>query len=322
MEPESGLTAQTGEMRLVPEVSICIPTYNRERYLQETLASVFAQTYKDYEVIVVDDGSTDGTPRMMKEMADRVRYHWQENRGEAAARNKLVELAQGRFLSFIDSDDLLVPDAIERMVAAVEAESEDVIVYGPYRRIDENGRPGKRCKHRLYSGHITERLFQEIVVHPNGSMWPKTVLEDIGEFDTSLRVCTDYDLALRASTKYRFIALREPTFLHRRHANNVSGYSFANCKAQLDMLHHFYHHGGKAFISPRRATKRLAKQGYRAGRCALREGLCDTAQQLLKQSLRKRFDLKTLFWLAVSLGLRGSATTGSPAEAGRSRRTG
>ncbi len=289
-------------MRLVPKVSICIPTYNRERYLQETLGSVFAQTYKDYEVVVVDDGSTDNTAQVVKDAAGDVRYCWQQNQGEAAARNKLVALARGRYISFIDSDDLLVPDAIERMVTAIEAEPDDVIVYGPYLRIDENGKPGKRCKHKLYSGHITERLFQEIVVHPNGSMWPKTVLEDIGEFDTSLRVCTDYDLALRASTKYRFLALPEPTFLHRRHANNVSGYSFANCKAQLDMLHHFYHQEGKAFISSGCAMKRLAKQGYRAGRCALREGLCDTAQQLLTESLRRRFSLKTLFWLMISLG--------------------
>ena len=98
----------------MPTVSVCIPTYNRKTYLRETLQSVFAQTYKDYEIVVVDDGSTDGTDQMIKGPGYKVRYCWQENAGDAAARNKLIELAQSKFITFVDSDELLIQNTVER----------------------------------------------------------------------------------------------------------------------------------------------------------------------------------------------------------------
>ena len=85
-----------------PKVSVCIPTYNRKDYLKEALESVFAQTYKNYEVVIVDDGSTDGTEDMLKDADYDVRYYWQKNSGDAAARNKSIELAQGKSITFID----------------------------------------------------------------------------------------------------------------------------------------------------------------------------------------------------------------------------
>jgi glycosyltransferase involved in cell wall biosynthesis len=285
-----------------PKVSICIPTYNRKDYLKETLRSVFTQTYKDYEVVIVDDGSTDGTEEMIKKAGYNVRYHWQENQGEAASRNRLIELAQGRFIAFIDSDDLLMPHAIERMVKVVDAEYEDVIVYGSYLRIDQDGNICGRCKRKLYSGYITKYLFKDIIIHPNGSMYPRKILRELGGFDASLKACSDYDLELRASLKYRCVALQEPTFKHRRHSGNGSNYSFANRKIELNVLEDFYYDGGgKEVIPPHQAMKRLSKEGYRAGRCAIREGLQETARQLLNQSFRRHPNFKSLFWLIISV---------------------
>ncbi len=131
------------------KLSICVPTFNRKDYLKQTLNSIYAQTYKGYEVIVVDDGSTDGTEEMIKTADYAVRYYWQENRGEAVSRNRLIELARGRFITFLDSDDLLMPDAIERMMNVMEAESGEVVVYGTYLRIDEYGNICGRCKRML-----------------------------------------------------------------------------------------------------------------------------------------------------------------------------
>lgn len=284
---------------MAPKVSICIPTYNRKEYLREALDSILAQTYKDYEIVIVDDGSTDGTEQMLKDAGYPIRYYLQENQGEAASRNKLIELSRGRFVAFIDSDDLLMPDAIEHMVKVMDAESGNVIVYGTYLRIDENGNVCGRCKRKLYSGYITKYLFEDIFVHPNGSMYPKKVLQELGGFDTSLKVCPDYDLELRASLKYRFVALQEPTFKHRRHSGNVSEPSFANRKVELDVLEDFYFNGGGDKIIPRhRAMKRLSKEGYRAGRCAIKEGLYDQACQFLDQSWQKYPNVKTLLHLA------------------------
>ena len=287
-----------------PTVSICIPTYNRKDYLRETLDSVLAQTYKDYEIVIVDDGSTDGTEDMIKELGVPVTYYWQENCGDAAARNKLIELAQGQYISFIDSDDLLLPDAIERMIKVIEAETEDVIVYGSYFRIDQNGKVFGRCKRKLYSGNITKHLFQTIFVHCCGSMFPKKLLDASEVFDTSLKVCSDYDLWLRLSMRYRFIALADPTFKRRRHPTNLAIASFKNCLTEFRVLERFYYEkGGSEFVPQKIAMKVLSKEGCRAGRCAIKERLYDQACQVLSQSFRRHPNVKSLLrWTRAVTG--------------------
>ena len=280
-------------------VSICIPTYNRKEYLKETIDSIKAQTYKDYEIVIVDDGSTDGTEEMINQLDFPVTYYWQQNSGDASARNKLIELAKGKYISFIDSDDLLLPDAIERMVRIMEAHTEDVIVYGSYYRIDEHGRVYGRCKRRLHSGYITKYLFETILVHACGSMFPTKVLRESPAFDNSLYICSDYDLWLRLSMKYRFIALDDPTFKRRRHSTNLSMASFDNCLIEYKVVDRFYHEmGGKQVIPKTTAAKIFSRKKCRAGRYAIREGLYDQACELLVQSFQERPNLKSLIYLA------------------------
>ena len=289
-----------------PKVSICIPTYNRKEYLKETLDSIIAQTYKNYEIVVVDDGSTDGTVDMIKSLDYPVTYCWQKNSGDAAARNKLVEIAQGDYISFIDSDDLLMPDAIEKMVRVMETETEDVIVYGSYYRINQNGKIYGRCKRKLYSGHITKYLFETILVHACGSMFPKKILQNSVVFNTSLKVCSDYDLWLSLSLNYRFIALNSPTFKRRRHLGNLSGPSFENCMAEFEVLRHFYYEkGGKEVIPEKIAMKVFSKESHRIGRCATKEGLHDHALQFCSQSFRQYPNFKSLIsWLKAIIAKR------------------
>jgi len=277
------------------KVSICVPTYNRKDYLKETLDSILAQTYKDYEIVIVDDGSTDGTEDMIKQLGVPVTYHWQENGGDAAARNKLIELARGQYISFIDSDDLLFPDAIERLVEVMETETEDVVAYGSYVRIDQDGEVYGKCKRKLYSGNITKHLFQTIIVHSCGSMFPKKILENTVAFDISLKVCSDYDLWLFLSTKYRFVALPNPTFKRRRHLGNLSNVSFENGLTEFRVLERFYYKkGGSKAVPTQIAMKVLSKGGFKTGRCAIREGLYGQASQLLWQSFRRHPNLRSL----------------------------
>jgi glycosyltransferase involved in cell wall biosynthesis len=278
-------------------VSICIPTYNRKEYLKETIQSILDQTYKDYEIVVVDDGSTDETEKMIKELGIPVTYFWQENMGDAAARNKLIELAKGKYISFIDSDDLLMPDTIERLVKVAESENGNAIVYGSYFRIDKDGRIDGRCKRRLYSGDITEQLFKTIFVHACGSMFPAKILRESPAFDTSLHICSDYDLWLRLSTKYKFIALNEPTFKRRRHETNLSKASMENCMIEYQVINRFYENGGREFISPSVASTALSRKQRRAGRYALREGMYERAIELLSGSYKRKRNLKSLIYL-------------------------
>jgi alpha-1,3-rhamnosyl/mannosyltransferase len=286
---------------MTPNVSVCIPTYNRERLLKETLDSVFAQTYKDFEVVIVDDGSTDGTKQMLEKYGYNVRYFWQENTGDAAARNKLIELARGKYISFLDSDDLLYPDALEKMVEAMPPDAEDVIVYGPYVAIDEQGNILRRRKKKLYSGRITEYLFENILIHSCGSLFPKKILVGAGGFDTRLAVCSDYDLWLRLSLKYDFIGLQKPVFKRRRHSGNISIISFANRNTEYCVLENFYFNGGgKEVVPAGAAMRRLSREQYRAARSAIGESMRHTASDFLKSSLKKHFYLKGLLWFLIT----------------------
>ncbi|MBN1456796.1 MAG: glycosyltransferase [Sedimentisphaerales bacterium] len=287
---------------MTPKVSICIPTYNREVFLNKTIESIIAQTYKDYEIVVVDDGSTDGTAEMIKKKGYPVRYFWQENSGDAAARNKLIEVARGQYISFLDSDDLLPPDAVEKMVDALPDNNENVIVYGPYIAIDQFGNETPRKEKKLYSGYITKNLFENILVHSCGSMFPTRVLRRARGFDTSLRVCSDYDLWLRLSLECRFIAVMSPLFKRRRHMGNLSKPSFANRLTEFKVLENFYYNrGGQEKVPFLRAMRRLSKEGYRAGRAAIREGLKDRARFLLKQAFFRYPSIKIFLWWMVAL---------------------
>ena len=286
-----------------PKVSICIPTYNRKDFLVKTLDSILEQTYKNYEIVIVDDGSTDGTADMIKKLNFPVTYHRQENRGDAAARNKLIELAKGKYVTFIDSDDLLLPDTVEKMVRTAESAGQDFIVYGPYYRIDKDGRIYGKCKRKLYTGQITKYLFQTIFVHSCGSLFPRSILKGSMAFDTSLKVCSDYDFWLHLSTRYEFIALPEPVFKRRRHPANLSAASLENCLTELKVLERFYYKkGGSKFIPEKIAQKVFSKKQYRAGRYAIREGAYDQALRLLGQSLRQQPNLKSLIcWIRAMI---------------------
>jgi len=288
------------------KVSVCIPTYNRKDYLKEALESVFAQTYKDYEVVIVDDGSTDGTEDMLKDTGYDVRCYWIEHIGQAAARNKLIELAHGEYITFLDSDDLLFPDAVQKLMDVIDSYDHDVFVYGSHIGIDENGNRLHTKQRRLPSGNIVTKLFEYIYVHSCGTMCAKKVYEREDGFDTSLKRCAVYKLLLEMSLRYKFIPVDSPIYKRRRHKENLADRSFANRKTELDVLEDFYFNGGaREFIPRHRAMRRLSKEGYRAGRYAIREGMYNQARQLLSQSFRRYPNIKSLMhWTRAMLKSR------------------
>lgn len=284
-----------------PKVSVCVPTYNRKDYLKEALESIFAQTYQDYEVVVVDDGSTDGTDQMIKEAGYNVRYYWAEHIGQAAARNKLIELARGEYITFLDSDDLLFLDAVQKLMDVIDSYSAEVVAYGSHIGIDENGKRLRTKQRRLPSGNIVINLFEYIYVHSCGTMCAKRIYEREGGFDTSLRRCAVYKFLLGLSLKYQFFPVVGPIYKRRRHKENLADHSFEGRKIEFDVLEDFYFSSGARKVIPRhRAMKRLSKEGYRAGRCAIREGMYDQAYQLLRQSFQRHPNLKSLFWCVIS----------------------
>ena len=279
---------------MLPKVSICIPTYNRRDYLKEALASVFAQTYKGYEIVIVDDGSTDGTEEMIKNAGYNVRYHYTNHIGQYAARNKLIELSDGQYITFLDSDDLLFPDTVERLMDIIDSYGPNVFSYGSYTGIDENGNDLRRKQRILPSGNIVTELFEFIYAHSCGTMCAKRIYEEAGGFDISLKRCAMYKLLLQLSLKYEFIPSKGPIYKKRRHRGNLYQ-SFAGRKIEFDVLEDFYYNcGGKDVIPRRKAMKRLSKEAYRAGRAAIRENLPEQACKFLAQSFWRYPNVKSL----------------------------
>jgi len=282
-----------------PKVSVCIPTYNRKEYLREALDSVLAQTYKDYEIIIVDDGSTDGTEQMIKKEGYKVRYYWVDHIGQSAVRNKLIELAGGEYITFLDSDDLLLPDAVQKLMDVIDSHGPDVFAYGSYIGVDENGNDLHTKQRKLPSGNIATELFEFIYVKSCGTMCAKKIYEQEGGFDTSIKRCAFYKLLLNLSLKYNFIPVDSPTYKKRRHKDNISDRLFASRKIELDVLQDFYFNGGgKELIPASRAMKRLSKEGYRAGRAAIREKKYHEASRFLNESLRRHPNIKSLIYWA------------------------
>lgn len=283
---------------MAPQVSICIPTFNRKAYLRRTLDSCLAQTFTDYEIVIVDDGSTDGTERMIREMEYPIRYEWQKNSGDAVSRNRLIELAKGKYIMFLDSDDLLIEDAVERLIRVAQGEHEDVIVYGGNLRIDENDVVIGKSRRKLYSGNVTKHLFQEIFIHPSGSMFPQDVFRTNRAFDVSLRVCSDYDLWLCLSQKYRFVALEEPTYKRRRHSGNLSMPTYQNRLTEFNVLSEFYYNkGGHEQIPAWIARRRLGQEAYRVAKAAFSQRNFQAARNYLKQSFRFYPHPKTIMFM-------------------------
>lgn len=275
-------------------ISVCIPTYNRKAFLKEALQSLQRQTFQNFETIVFDDGSTDGTSEMIKDEGFSARYYWHENRGEYPVVNKLIQLAACDYIAFLHSDDLFVPDALQRMADAVNGQDEECIIYGNYLKIDKDGNPCGESKRKLYSGWITQQLFEDVIVHPVGTLFPKKALLDVGGMDENLSVCADYKMELLISLKYRFVALDKPTFMRRRHDSNISKICFVNRLAEYHVLKDFYENlGGKKIIPADIAKKRLAKEAYRAGRSAIDEGRRDQGRELLDESWQIHPTLKT-----------------------------
>ncbi len=278
----------------MPEISVCIPTYNRKDYLKEALKSVFEQSYKDFEVIVMDDGSNDGTKEFVGSLDYPVNYHWQENAGDAAARNKMIELAEGKYITFLDSDDMLLPDALEKLVERLKDKQEDAISYGSYYRIDKNGEIYGKCKRKAYNGDIFAELFQSMFVHSCGTLFPKKVLIKEGGFDTKMKRCAVYLFLLNLAKKYKFYSVEEPVFKRRRHSGNELGGLVESRIIQLNVLEKIYfENDGKERIPEKTAEKRLSKESYRVAKAAMTEGDKDTARKYFDKSLDYKFNMKS-----------------------------
>ena len=184
-----------------PRVSVIIPTYNRGWILEEAVDSVLAQTYTDFELIVVDDGSTDDTRALLQPFGQRIAYVHQDNQGVSAARNTGLRLARGELIALLDSDDLWKPAKLARQVAFFHAQPEAQICQTEEVWIRRGRRVNPKNRHRKASGWIFEPSLALCLVSPSAVMLRRGLMDAMGGFDVSLPACEDYDLWLRISLR-------------------------------------------------------------------------------------------------------------------------
>lgn len=186
----------------LPLVSVIIPTYNRGRMLKSAIDSVLAQTFQDFELIVVDDGSTDDTPQLLHTYASRITVIRQDNRGVSAARNRGIEHSSGKLIAFLDSDDHWLPAKLDRQTAFMEAHPGFSICQTEEIWIRNGVRVNPKKKHKKPSGMMFEPSLALCLISPSAVMIRRHLLDEVGGFDENLPACEDYDLWLRISCRH------------------------------------------------------------------------------------------------------------------------
>lgn len=184
-----------------PRVSVIIPLYNLREFVSEAIDGTLAQTLPDgaIEIIVIDDGSTDGGGELVRRYGDRVRYHRQDNRGLSAARNAGIAASRAPFLMFLDADDRILPGKLEAQLDAFSLHPDVGIVYTGWRYIDEAGHPLPQHGWSRDTGDVLDRLLLGNIIHPLAALVRRDLVERAGGFDESLTSVEDWDLWLRIS---------------------------------------------------------------------------------------------------------------------------
>ena len=206
-------------------VSVVTATYNMAKYVVLAVESVLQQTYPNIEIIVVNDGSEDNTTEVMDKFRSdqRVKYLPQkENKGQTVAKNIGINASKGKFVAFVDADNLWKPDKLEKQLPLFDKSERTGVVYSDAEYIDGDGKILPYIKRDYYSGNITENLLLHNFINFNSAVIKRECINQIGIFDESLSMGIDWDLWLRISTKYEFAFLDYKTYCYRIWPNQMS----------------------------------------------------------------------------------------------------
>lgn len=194
-------------------ISVVIPSYNRKEFLKRSIDSAINQTKKPLEIIVVDDGSTDGTEAMIKSDYDFVKFIKQKNKGVSAARNIGIKVSIGEWICFLDSDDEWKKDKLEKQINAMKSNPGYKFFHSNEIWIKNGIRINQKKKHKKYGGDIFDKCLDMCRISPSSVMIDKTVFDEVGNFNEDLVVCEDYELWLRICDKYRVFFIDEPLII-------------------------------------------------------------------------------------------------------------
>lgn len=208
----------------MPTISVVIPAYNAERTLLETIASVQQQTFSDFEIIVINDGSTDRTLKLLQSVQDkRLKVFTYENSGLPVARNRGISHAEGEFIAFLDADDLWTSDKLEKQLAALQNNPKAGVSYSWTYFKFENEDYSYADESNLLEGNVYADLLIRNFLH-NGSnpLMRKQAIEAVGLFDPNLKSCEDWDFYLRLAAKYDFALVPKAQIIYRQSSSSMT----------------------------------------------------------------------------------------------------
>lgn len=279
-----------------PAVSVVIASYNRANFLAETIDSVLGQTFQDFELIVVDDGSTDETAKLLAPYGSRVRYFRQSNRGPSAARNLGVQLALAPWIAIQDSDDLSMPNHLEILYGYVRNHPDCAMVFanGSYLSGVEHNRetiiPRKKSLRLAADGIQLADLFDKSIVRLQAALISKRCYDEVGGHDQSLRISMDLDLTFRLFAKYPVAYLDAVVFSYRKHLGNISGDQELRLLENIFVIEKLLKENPQAreVLGRRRVEARLAYRYYRLAKGRWKKGEKDKCREALKEAIRLR----------------------------------
>ncbi|MBJ6723684.1 glycosyltransferase [Geomesophilobacter sediminis] len=206
-----------------PLVSVVIPCYNSARFIAQAVESVLGQKYPNLELIVVDDGSTDDTERVLEAYRGRLTYLRQPNAGPAAARNRGIAQARGEYVAFLDADDLWLPEKTAQQVARIHGEQAIGLVYGRFANFsNESGELLSVLPEVTPSGALFDQILQKSFIALPSVLVRREVLAEVGGFDEELLTAEDTNLWLKIARRHRIEAVPEIVFHRRLHGDNLS----------------------------------------------------------------------------------------------------
>ncbi len=211
-------------------ISIIIPTYNRASFLAEAIRSVLDQDYfrshlkeSCYEFWVIDDGSTDGTEKVVHSFGERVKYFYQQHQGVSAARNQGLRLSSGDFIAFLDSDDLWMANKIKVQMSFMEAYPKAMVCFTEEVWIRNGVFVNPKKKHQKHTGWIFDRVLPICLLSLSSAFFRRGVFEVVGCFDESIPACEDYDLSIRLAHRFPIHLIDSPLIVKRGgHADQLS----------------------------------------------------------------------------------------------------
>ncbi|WP_420581915.1 glycosyltransferase family 2 protein [Reichenbachiella sp.] len=212
--------------KLPPKVSVIIPCYKAAKYIEQTVVSVLDQTTNDFEVIVVVDGSPENETEILERLKakdDRIKILVQENEGVSRARNNGFSVCKGEYISFLDSDDIWLPNRLEKLMVKMN-QGNFGLVQSDIEVIDETGEKKGEIKHGKEGSVLDDLLLWngDVINAPSSTLIKRMVLEDVGLFDEDLSTAADQELWFRIASKYNVGLVAEPLSFYRKHDSNMS----------------------------------------------------------------------------------------------------